>query len=73
MTGYQNNRKINMLSENDLYYMRAILGHLRELRKIAGGLNLGSEALADEIDWLDCYIDKHQRERDDELTRSSEG
>jgi hypothetical protein len=62
-----------MLSENDVYYLRAILGHLRQIKQMADGLRLGSEALADEVDWLDCFIDKHQRERDQELARSSEG
>jgi hypothetical protein len=62
-----------MLSESDLHYLRSILGHLQEVRTVVEGLSLGGEALADNIDWLDCFIDKHQRERDQELARSSEG
>ena len=50
-----------MITEHDLYYLRSILRNLREIRKIADGLSLGGVALADNIDWLDCFIDKHQR------------
>lgn len=59
-----------MLTDNDLYYLRSILGQLREVRKVvlreSEGASLVGEVLADNIDWLDCFIDKHQRERDNE-------
>jgi hypothetical protein len=54
-----------MLTDNDLHYLRSILGHLREVRSIATAFSLGGEALADNIDWLDCFIDKHQKALDD--------
>jgi hypothetical protein len=52
------------MSEDDLFYLRSILGHLRELRSVVEGASLGGEALADNIDWLDCFIDKHSRARE---------
>ena len=55
-----------MLTDNDLFYLRSILRHLREVRRIVEGASLGGEVLADNIDWLDCFIDRHQRERDNE-------
>jgi hypothetical protein len=51
-----------MLTDSDLHYLRSILGHLREVRTLFGGLSLGAEVLVDNIDWLDCFIDKHQKE-----------
>jgi hypothetical protein len=60
------------VTEHDLHYLRSILGNLRALRKAISLINdvnadlalpsLGSEVLADNIDWLDCFIDKHERE-----------
>lgn len=48
--------------ENDVYYLRSILRHLREVRtymnKTGRGPTLGGEVLTDNIDWLDCYISK---------------
>lgn len=52
------------LTDNDLYYLRSILGHLREVQSaMADGLSLGGEMLADNIDWLDCFIEKHERRK----------
>jgi hypothetical protein len=51
--------------ENDLHYLRSILGNLREVRKYMkrhGHPSLAGELLSDNIDWLDCYIDKLERE-----------
>jgi hypothetical protein len=62
-----------MLSESDLHYLRSILRHLQEVHTVVEGLSLGGEALADNIDWLDCFIDRNQKERDQELARTSEG
>jgi hypothetical protein len=50
------------MTENDLHYLRSILGHLREVRKVVEGAGLGGEVLADNIDWLDCFIERNERE-----------
>lgn len=55
------------MSEQDLYYLKSILSQLRELRKFVSSQEqvamLGGEVLADNIDWLDCFIDKHERKK----------
>jgi len=48
-------------TEDDLHYLRSILRNLREFRSTLLTHNLGVEVLADNIDWLDCFIDKHER------------
>jgi hypothetical protein len=53
--------RANMITESDLYYLRSILGNLREVRAVVEFASLGGEALADNVDWLDCFIDKHER------------
>lgn len=53
-------------TDGTLHYLRSILGQLRMLRAIAdkhGGPALPGEVLADNIDWLDCYIDRLERGR----------
>lgn len=54
------------IDAKDLYYLRAILRRLREFdaaieEAIGDGADnislLGNQAMADEIDWLDCKID----------------
>lgn len=52
------------MTENDLHYLRSILRHLRQVQSAmadAARFSLGGEALADNIDWLDCFIDKNER------------
>ena len=50
------------MTEHDLYYLRSILTQLRGVRaSLRYGPTLGGEILADNIDWLDCFIDKHER------------
>lgn len=52
------------MSEQDLHYLRSILRNLREIQmrsRTSSGPSLGGEVLADNIDWLDCFIDKHSR------------
>ena len=52
------------MTDNELYYLRAIHRRLKEFKSVVPDdvfPSLGSEAMADEIDWLDCFIDKHQR------------
>jgi len=50
--------------ENDLYYLESILRQLQELKEFIhsfkkGDLpSIGTEVLYDNIDWLDCYIDR---------------
>lgn len=57
------------LSDNDLYYLRSIKRNLDDLHEIMpelieqGGPCLGGEVLADNRDWLDCFIDQHERRR----------
>jgi|SRR5215471_791742 len=48
---------------NELHYLRSILGNLREVQAavITDGPSLGGEVLADNIDWLDCYIDAREK------------
>jgi hypothetical protein len=55
------------MTDNDLHYLQSILQHLRELRSLLSlrevdesGM-LPEQVLADNIDWLDCFIDKHAR------------
>jgi|SRR6266436_2063691 len=58
------------MSENDLFYLRSILGQLREFQSvILKGPPLGGEVLADNIDWLDCFIDGKTKRRDAEIER----
>lgn len=57
------------MAEDELHYLRSILGNLREVRKYTErhgrvGPSLAGELLADNIDWLDCYIDKVERSLD---------
>jgi hypothetical protein len=49
------------MTDHDLHYLRSILDHLREIRRSQQWVTLGGEVLADNIDWLDCFIDKHRR------------
>lgn len=43
---------------DDLYYLRSILCNLREIAEQVDGPSLGSAVIHDNIDWLDCYIDR---------------
>lgn len=52
------------LTDNELYYLRSIKRQLTEVREAmadTSGLSLGNMALADNLDWLDCFIDQHER------------
>lgn len=52
---------------DEVFYLRSIHRQLRELRGMLSkrlakeGASLGREVLADNIDWLDCYIDELER------------
>jgi len=50
------------MTDDDLHYLRSILATLRSLRDVLKpGVTLSGEVLADNIDWLDCYIERLQR------------
>jgi hypothetical protein len=55
------------MTEHDLFYLRSILRNLDELRQIsmelveAVGYGVANEALADNRDWLDCFIARFER------------
>ena len=54
------------LSDNDLYYLRSIKRQLDEVKEAladTAAFSLGGMAFADNLDWLDCFIDKHTRRR----------
>lgn len=52
-----------MSEDNTLYYLRSILRQLQSVRgMIDHGPSLGGEVLADNIDWLDCFIDSLERQ-----------
>lgn len=49
---------------NTIYYLRCIQRRVQLIQEALpeeSGLSLGSEALADEANWLDCYIDHLER------------
>lgn len=48
------------MNDGDLHYLKSILRHLRQFRSLVSGPSLGAEALADNIDWLDCFICKYE-------------
>jgi hemerythrin-like domain-containing protein len=50
------------MTDIDFHYLRSILDQLRELQSsLEYGPTLGGEVLADNINWLDYFIDKHHR------------
>lgn len=55
------------LTDHDLYYLRSILSSLQQFKELSDeqvswlGPSIGSEVLADNIDWLDCLIDAESR------------
>ena len=49
----------------NIYYLKSCLRNLKELQSIINAgfaLCIGSEILADNIDWLDCYIEKLEKD-----------
>jgi hypothetical protein len=51
------------MTAQDLHYLRSILRHLREVQAFIAedGPSAGSKALADNIDWLNCFIEAAER------------
>lgn len=53
------------LSQQEVYYLQSILRQLSEyaglLRDCEIGLCIGTEVLADNLNWLDCFIDANTR------------
>jgi hypothetical protein len=51
------------MSKEDLYYLRSCLTNLRELLDLVHtsmpGPTIGTEVLADNINWLEHFIEKH--------------
>lgn len=59
-------RLVAINQDKDVYYLKSILGQLREFKAGVGvrGPCLSSEVLADNVDWLDCFIDRCERPAD---------
>lgn len=57
----------SVLTDNDLFYLRLIKRNLEELRMLshavaeATGYGVANAALDDNLNWLDCFIDMHER------------
>lgn len=52
------------LTESDLYYLRSILRQLEMVKESLAdraSFSLGGMAFADNVDWLGCFIDAHER------------
>jgi hypothetical protein len=53
------------MTEHEIYYLKSCLESLRSFRALVNtvdkGFSLGDMVLADNIDWLNCFIDKHER------------
>lgn len=52
------------ISEKDIYYLNSCLRQLQQFSQEIQEYSLGAEALMDNIDWLDCYIERLEREYD---------
>jgi hypothetical protein len=50
------------MTDVELHYLRCIWRRLLQLKKEVEDYSLAADALADEIDWLDCFIDRHERQ-----------
>jgi hypothetical protein len=53
------------MTTNDIHYLEAIKRRLMEFKDAladTAAFSLPGEAFADEIDWLDCFIEKHSRD-----------
>jgi len=58
---------MSRLTDHELYYLGSILRSLQQLKELSDeqvtwlGPSIGSEVLADNINWLDCLIDAETR------------
>ncbi len=54
------------MTEHELYYMRLILRHLQEFKKLinkrGAWVSSGSDVLADHLNWLDSFITRQAGE-----------
>jgi len=48
--------------EKTIFYLESIKRNLDELHELADEAGLGGEVLADNRDWLGCYIDHLRRQ-----------
>lgn len=55
------------VTDQELYYLRSIYRSLEEMRDLSAdvmadyGPSIGSEVLFDNMNFLDCFIDEHER------------
>ena len=46
-------------ADSDIYYLQSIYRQLRSIALSSDTHGLGEEILADNLNWLDCYIERH--------------
>jgi hypothetical protein len=51
------------MTDLDLYYLRSILRQLQMFKMLVDNPSIPGEALADNVDWLDCFIAKYERKQ----------
>lgn len=64
------------ITPNDLYYLGSIKRRLTEFKEAlvdTAQFSLSGQAFADEIDWLDCFIEKHSRAFTDGENKQPQG
>lgn len=55
-----------------IYYLKSIRSNLRDVRILTRRkTSIATEVLSDNIDWIDCYIDKLERQVKAELLSQS--
>lgn len=61
------------LEEASIYYLRSIRRNLEDLMTIveASGPTIGTEVLADNLDWLSCKIETLEKENEDASTEAN--
>lgn len=58
------------LTDQEIYYLRSIQKNLEQFKELADeqtsllGPSIGSEVLADNLNWLDCFVDAEENFRD---------
>ena len=59
-------RGFTRINDQELFYLRSVLKYLQEFKGLIPddlGLSLGNLVLAEDVDWLDCWIDHEDRLR----------